>query len=328
MTAQDASRFAIETLDRSAYFGKEYVYTVVIELRDTELRKQLQKNADVRLVGKRVLVVGEQNHFYVPTLLTHYIANPGEPHLPESEIVGSWAGFDGRETRRYHRKLLANFDGSIIESSGTIQSDVVYDETFSDPLFRTLFPVLVGPFLGKPLESEFVLYPHLQMRRQTNEVFGDIVKLHDQEWPFPTTYLTGPEFLTIEKFNQDGELEIDVQAITTIDGVRYPRKGKAVSTTWKGSYVLESVSPLSSSSGSWFPDWPKGTLVSNIDQNSTKLFPYDSAQIRKIRTKTFDRHANAHHPPVSSRRIFLLIINCALLGAICLLALRKRFTAR
>lgn len=282
--------------------------------------------------GVRELTIGEPSRrsTAIPVQMVHTSKNPGEPHIDDPELVTFWQAFNTKESRQYCRELLYDNDGTRHWSDGAILRGSSIDKILIDPLFKALIASALQPFRGQPRlpdsnfdapdEETWTIIP--EPHRLDPNAFH--IKNIDPSISLESHIGSSPEFLPL-LYRLSNTDYFSIDEIKTVNGIRYPGKARFASYDTEGTFELLEVKDVVLAANEWFPDWPRGTWVSDKVRGKTKKVPYTTEEMDLIINNIFKLRGEAS----PNRTSTALWINISIVAILVVLAgVRYSFSLR
>jgi len=239
--------------------------------------------------AERELVIGNaySPSKVLPTTLTLFIKNPGIPIYDSERIAINWYAYNGQESRVWENNLFDKFSsgsahGGRINTHGgeyLLSKDPFLKQLAGVSKYRTTSQAASKQSLAWPLEKfdsrEIELPPFGRCIESRIVDIGE----NGEEVHFRNITTNGPEYLILYG-GSDGQEQGSISELMTVNGVRFPKKGRDrdVYSWWEFELleVEEFETPLRPAD--WFPPWPRGTDVSDIIHGKITRIPFSSEE--------------------------------------------------
>ncbi|WP_442509468.1 hypothetical protein SH528x_001040 [Novipirellula sp. SH528] len=320
----NGAQFRLERYTQTLWYGKKYTYRIDIEGHgDKDNPDPYMGHEDQLCHGIRELTIGKpsQQTTAIPIRMLHTSKNPGEPHIGTPDLVTFWEAFNTRESRHYYRNLLHDNDGTRRWSDGSILRGASIAVISIDPLFQALIASAVQPFRGQPR------LPKSNFDATGKEVWTIVPEPHrldpnafriihiDPSVRLESHIGSAPEYLPLVQKRSDTDF-FEIDEIKTVDGIRYPGKARFAAYDADGTFELLDVADIDIATNEWFPDWDRGTWVSDKVRGKTTEIPYNTEEMDLIINNIFKLRQEAS-PDRTSTGVW---INIAIVSIIAILA--------
>ncbi len=239
--------------------------------------------------AERELIIGNaySPSKILPTRLTLLIENPGIPIYKTERIALNWYAYNGQESRNWKSNLFDKFSNTKTHS-GQIHSQQDGYVLAIDPFlkclagaskYRTTSQAARKPSMGWPLEKNDSREIELQPFGRCIESRIVDVDENGQEVQVRNITTNGPEYLILYGGSNDQE-KGSVSELMTVNGVRYPKKGRQrdVHSWWEFELIEVEDFETPLRAADWFPTWPHGTDVYDDIQGKITRIPFTSEE--------------------------------------------------
>lgn len=289
-TEEKAARYDAMT-HQDWFAGKRYRYRVrCIFDSDGSPPIHLQgTRADLLADTQRELIIGKpysgSNIF--PVYIAHKIENPGIPIYEDDQVIWKWYSFNGKESRSWENNLFDERSQGLHHDGVVSAQNSARLLTF-DPFFGFLTGLSRYRCSGTSVPELPYSFDEIDSREINYPPFGACIEsrataLDQSDGTLTNITLDAPEYLTLFA-SSESQVYRPITEIATFNEQRFPAKGSRqdIGCTWE--YELISVEDFETPAraADWFPDWPRGTSVTDKTRGKILRIPFSSDETNAI----------------------------------------------
>lgn len=289
-TEEKAARYDAMT-HQDWFAGKRYRYRVrCIFDSDGSPPIHLQgTRADLLADTQRELIIGKpySGSDIFPVYIAHKIENPGIPIYEDDHVIWKWYAFNGKESRSWENNLFDERSQGLHHDGVVSAQNSARLLTF-DPFFGFLTGLSRYRCSGTSAPNLPYSFDEIDSREIDYPPFGACIEsraeaLDQSDGTLTNITLDAPEYLTLFA-SSESQVYRPITEIATFNQQRFPAKGsrRDIGCTWE--YELISVEDFETPAraADWFPDWPRGTSVTDKTRGKILRIPFSSDETNAI----------------------------------------------
>ncbi|TWT64961.1 hypothetical protein [Allorhodopirellula solitaria] len=289
-TEEKAARFDAMT-HQDWFAGKRYRYRVRCIIQSDESPPiQLQgSRVDLLADTERELIIGEpyRGSNIFPLYIAYKIENPGIPIYEDDQVIWKWYAFNGRESRSWENNLFDERSQGL-HHDGVVSAQNSARLLTSDPFFGFLTGLSRYRCSGGSVPKLPYSFNEIDSREIDYPPFGACVEsrakaLDESGETLTNITLDAPEYLTLFA-SSESHVYRPITEIATFNQQRFPGKGSRQDTGCTWEYELISVEDFETPAraADWFPDWPRGTSVTDRTRDKILRIPFSPGETKAI----------------------------------------------
>ena len=289
-TEEKAARYDAMT-HQDWFAGKRYLYRVrcVFDSKTSPPSHLPGPRRDMLAETERELIIGKpyRGSGIFPVYIAYKIENPGIPIYEDDQVIWKWYAFNGRESRSWENNLFdEHSQGSYHDGAVSAQNSARL--LAFDPFFELLTGLSRYRCSGGSVPKLPYSFDEIDSREIDYPPFGACIEsrakaLNESDGTLTNITLDAPEYLTVFASSERQDFR-PITEIATFNQHRFPAKGSRGDSGCTWEYELISVEDFETPAraADWFPDWPRGTSITDRTRDKILRIPFSSDERKAI----------------------------------------------